>query len=210
MRKSSFFAVGARAVPLVLGLVLSMLFAVPAGAHTSLKSSDPAKNAEVETLSKVTLEFTESVRFPVVIVNGPGGERFESGAPVVKGPIVTQDVAPSLPPGKYTIAYRVVSADGHPVDGEIPFTVVAPAATDADESPSPSDSPEAADTPSADAAPPAAPEGGTPAATDAEAAESAGASEVDSGASIPGWVWAVVLGIAGVGIGLVLSLRKKS
>lgn len=207
MKKSHFFAVGALAVPLMLGLVLSMLLAVPAGAHASLKSSDPAKNAKVEELSEVTLEFSESVRFPVVVVNGPGGERFESGDPVVKGAKVTQAVVPSVPPGKYTIAYRVVSADGHPVEGEIPFTVVAPPSESA--TPSESASPSESAAPSEEAAPPAAPET-DPAATDSvDATAPTGASTADSEASIPGWIWIVVLGIAGVGIGMVLSLRKK-
>ncbi|MFC0861148.1 copper resistance protein CopC [Sphaerimonospora cavernae] len=198
MRKYSFATVAGLIVTLTLGVVL----ALPAWAHTSLRSSDPAKNAQVQTLSKVTLEFTESVRFPVVVVQGPGGKRYESGAPVVEGPKVTQAVAPSVPPGKYTIAWRVVSTDGHPVEGEIPFTVIgSPGASEAapdSASSQGSESPqgvEGAQGGSGEAAPAA-----TSVAQNAQDAQET---------TIPGWAWAVIFGIAGVGIGLFLSLRKK-
>src|SRR3954465_6957441 len=111
MKKTSLAAV----VALVVTFLLSVAAPLPAQAHTSLKSSDPQKNAQVQSLRKVTLEFAESVRFPVVVVNGEDGKRYESGAPRVDGPRVTEAVVDSVPPGRYTIAWRVVSQDGHPV-----------------------------------------------------------------------------------------------
>ena len=35
------------------------------------------------------------------------------------------------------------------------------------------------------------------------------AASEETSPRIPGWLWAVVFGVAGVGIGLLLSLRKK-
>ncbi|WP_433497179.1 copper resistance CopC family protein [Sphaerimonospora sp. CA-214678] len=203
MRKHSLASVAALIVTLVLGVV----FALPVRAHASLKSSDPAKNAQVQTLSKVTLEFTESVRFPVVVVQGPGGKRYESGDPVVDGPKVVQAVVPSVPAGEYTIAWRIVSSDGHPVEGEIPFTVTG-----------------SPDAPGTEAAPGAQASSGAGDSQGTEGGQTTGDSRDASGdvaatdtaaaqgdqASIPGWAWAAVFGIAGVGIGLYLSLRKKS
>ncbi len=61
-----------------------------------------------------------------------------------------------LPAGKYVIAYRIVSSDGHPKTGEVPFTVLAA------ETPSESPSPEPSETAAASA--PATPEP-TPVAT---------------------------------------------
>lgn len=203
MRKYSLTSVAALIVTLVLGVA----FALPARAHASLKSSDPAKNAQVQTLSKVTLEFTESVRFPVVVVRGPGGKQYENGAPVVDGPKVVQAVVPSAPAGDYTIAWRIVSSDGHPVEGEIPFTVVgspdAPATDDASASEASSGSDGAQQTQDGQAAGDSQGDSG-----DVTAADTAAAQDDQTG--IPGWVWAVVFGIAGVGVGLYLSLRKKS
>jgi len=173
--KTSPFAV-------VLAMLATVVFAAPAQAHTSLKSSDPKKGAQITSLDKVTLIFEESVRFPVVVVNGPGNQRYDSGKPQVEGPTVTEAVAQGLPAGNYTIAWRVVAQDGHPVEGEIPFTVLgAPGSSAAPSVPGTS-----------------APQ---------TSALSQGAA---SGGGIPGWVWVLVFGLAGIGIGMAFSLRKKS
>ncbi|GGO09744.1 copper resistance protein CopC [Microbispora rosea subsp. aerata] len=178
-------------------LLLCAAPVLPAQAHTSLKSSDPQKNAQVKSLEKVTLEFAESVQFPVVVVRGEDGKRYESGAPSVDGPKVTAAVAQPIPPGRYTIAWRVVSPDGHPLEGEIPFTVVGDPSLGTATSAAAPDDPASASAPAA-----AAPEA-TPAAT------VAAQSGDDGQKGVPGWIWAVIFGIAGVGIGMFLSLRKK-
>jgi hypothetical protein len=92
----------------------------------------------------------------------------------------------------------VVSSDGHPIEGEIPFTVTAPDTP----SPTPSETVSAAPAETVTAQP--APEQSTPAALDAE---ETGAEQDDGG--VPGWVWIVVFGLAGIGIGMAFSLRKK-
>lgn len=198
------------AVLLVLTVLLfGQVTATPAAAHTALKSSDPKKDEKVETLERVRLEFTQPVKLPSVVLNGPDGRTYHEGEPELDGAVVVQDVADALPPGKYTIGYRVVSADGHPVTGEIPFTVVAPDSP----SPTPEESAaEAAATPDAAAQPTAGPPAGEqpageqPPATPAAAAEDAAA---DEDAGVPAWVWIVVFGLAGVGIGMAFSMRKK-
>src|SRR5689334_18344567 len=111
----------AAALALVFAVLFGAVTASPALAHTALKSSDPEKGATVKTLDKVTLTFTESVRFPVVLVRDADGRDYQDGKPKADGPTVTQQVSGALPSGKYTIAWRIVSADGHPVEGEIPF-----------------------------------------------------------------------------------------
>ncbi|MFI9570144.1 copper resistance protein CopC [Microbispora rosea] len=178
---------------LVAALLLCVAPALPAEAHTSLKSSDPQKNAQVKTLQKVTLEFADSVQFPVVVVRGEDGKSYEKGEPVVDGPKVTEAVSEPVPPGRYTIAWRVVSPDGHPLEGEIPFTVVGDQSIGAATSAAAPGDPSPASAPAA-AAPATAP-----------------AAQADDGGrgGVPGWIWAVIFGIAGVGIGMFLSLRKK-
>ncbi|ETK36777.1 copper resistance CopC family protein [Microbispora sp. ATCC PTA-5024] len=110
---------------LLLGLACTLLavWGTPASAHDSLRSSTPAKNAVVSGLDHIELEFSAHVSFPVVILHDAAGHRFESGTPRTDGPKVTEAVAGPLPSGSYTVAWRVVSSDGHPVEGEIPFTV---------------------------------------------------------------------------------------
>ncbi|MGC5011226.1 copper resistance CopC family protein [Streptosporangium sp. DT93] len=186
-------------------LVLGTALASPALAHDRLKSSDPAKGAEIESLKEVKLTFSASVRFPNVVVRS-GDENHQEGKPSADGPVVTQKVKEDLPPGRYVIAYRVVSSDGHPIEGEIPFTLLGP-------DPSPSQAPES---PSADAgsgsaaASAPATSASTTAAPATDPLAPAAASE-DSGSSggVPGWMWIVVGALTGVGIGLFFSMRGK-
>ncbi|MEU4223949.1 copper resistance protein CopC [Nonomuraea sp. NPDC026600] len=194
MKRSPFAALTALLAALVL-----LGTAGPALAHDALKSSDPAKGATVESIDKVTLEFTSPIRIPVVIVRGPGGTAYQSGDPHAGGKVVTQELKGTLPNGKYTIAYRVVSSDGHPIEGEIPFTVKG--------APSPSPSAELqAPVTQAPASPAASqvPASQVPASTDrAVAAESA------TSGSFPVWLLIVVGALVGIGIGFLFSARKK-
>ncbi|MGV9325306.1 copper resistance CopC family protein [Streptosporangium sandarakinum] len=201
----------AAVLALLAALVLGTAFASPALAHDALKSSSPAKDAKVESLDEVKLTFTSSVRFPAVVVRGPDDAAHQDGKPVVDGPTVTQKVKADLPPGRYVIAYRVVSSDGHPIEGEIPFTLKgspspsAPATAEAEASPSP-----AASTPPVVSGPGAS--GETAGATDAAqtpAGAPAAAGEPASSGGMPGWLWLVVGGLAGIGIGMFFSLRGK-
>ncbi|GAA4582346.1 hypothetical protein GCM10023194_16820 [Planotetraspora phitsanulokensis] len=171
---------------LCLGGALVAAFASPALAHDSLKSSSPAKNAVVSTLDRIELEFSAHVTFPVVILHDAAGRRFESGKPRADGPKVTQDVAGPLPSGSYVVAWRVVSSDGHPIEGEIPFTVKAASGGAA---------------PSAAAAPPAA--GDT--AGDTAGGKAAG----DTGSNNPLLLWGGFALLVVAGGAALFGRRKK-
>ncbi|MEV4454563.1 copper resistance protein CopC [Microbispora sp. NPDC049633] len=106
-----------------ISCLFAVVFAAPASAHDSLKKSTPAANAVVSGLGEIELEFSAHVSFPVIILHDATGRRFESGTPRVDDSTVVEAVAGPLPPGSYTIAWRVVSSDGHPIQGEIPFVV---------------------------------------------------------------------------------------
>src|SRR5262245_14518354 len=101
----------------------------PAAAHTELKSSTPKNGASVKKPpTKVELVFTESInrQFVRVVVTGPDGQKVGVGTPRTKGPVVTHSLARDLANGRYTIAFRVASSDGHPVRGTLRFTLAAP------------------------------------------------------------------------------------
>ena len=202
MKRSPLAALAATAAAL---LVLVFGTAAPALAHDALKSSSPAKDAEVKSLDEVRLEFTAGVRLPFVIVRGPGGAELQSGKPEVDGKVVTQAVKEPVPDGKYTIAYRVVSSDGHPIEGEIPFKVKGA------QTPSPSASSGAAPATSAPAA--SAPAASAPATqNEAPPAQTSPATDQASAAqpvSFPVWLIIVIGALVGIGIGFLLSARKK-
>lgn len=100
-----------------------------AAAHNELIGSDPADGAEVATgPPRVSLTFNLPVQpgFSTVIVTGPDGIQWQDGAPAEAGAVVSAPVRPLGPTGHYTIAYQVLSADGHPVRGAIGFTLTTP------------------------------------------------------------------------------------
>lgn len=102
-----------------------------AAAHNELIGSDPADGAEVATgPARVSLTFNLPVQrgFSTVTVTGPDGIQWQAGAPVEAGAVVSAPVRPLGPAGRYTIAYQVLSADGHPVRGAIGFTLTTPGA----------------------------------------------------------------------------------
>jgi methionine-rich copper-binding protein CopC len=120
--------IGLRRLGVVTAIVLAStaLFVAPASAHTKLIKSTPARGSSLVALTEVVLVFSENINPSVAKVqirDAEGAQRGASTAPRVKGATVTQRAAPDLRAGDYTIAYRVVSADGHPVTGEVPFTL---------------------------------------------------------------------------------------
>ena len=131
--------------------VVVLLPAGPAAAHTQLTGSVPSAGAVVPAdLSQVVLSFTSAVRadLATVVVTGPGGEAAARGAATVRGTDVVQPLTTPLPAGAWTVAYRVVAGDGHPITGTLPLTVEAAATSSPAPSPtaSPASAPSAATT----------------------------------------------------------------
>ncbi|KDE97028.1 copper resistance protein CopC [Mycolicibacterium aromaticivorans JS19b1 = JCM 16368] len=143
----------------LVALTLWWLAAGIAAAHTGLVSSDPTTDATVTIPpGVVTLTFSEDINpaFATIVVNSADGRNWITGPPRVEGPQVTATMGPDRPAsGVYTVGYRVVSADGHPVSGSYKFTIAgvpggtqpaatvseaAPTAASAPQSPSPAGS----------------------------------------------------------------------
>ncbi|MBO4160568.1 copper resistance CopC family protein [Micromonospora antibiotica] len=116
----------------LLATVLALLVAAtPAWAHNSLTSASPAREATLSRApTEITLEFLARLdpAFTTIVLTDGTKRRVPTGDPVVDGTKSTVQVTDTLPNGTYTVAYRVVSADGHPVQGSYPFTVADPAA----------------------------------------------------------------------------------
>ena len=101
--------------------------ALPAGAHAYLVDAQPADRAVLEEAPReVRLTFNEPVQLPT------GGLRVldDTGSRVDLGVVADDDDATivvtlpdTLPDGGYFVAWRVVSADSHPVSGVRTFTV---------------------------------------------------------------------------------------
>lgn len=123
---------------LLLFLLLVLLGgAGPASAHAALKESDPRDGTVLKTAPRqVTLAFTESVSLldDSLRVLDPDNRPLrtgETGRADGRSSTVRTTLPPGLARGTYTIAWRVVSADSHPVSGALLFSVGEPSATEA-------------------------------------------------------------------------------
>ncbi len=111
----------------LIALALSILGAGIAAAHTALMGSDPAKDAHLTAPpAAIVLTFSENINpaFATVVVRSADGRNCVSKSPQVEGPRLTTAVEPNcLATGVYTVGYRVVSTDGHPVTGSYIFAI---------------------------------------------------------------------------------------
>jgi methionine-rich copper-binding protein CopC len=106
-------------------LVSPLVLAGPASAHDSIVGSQPADGATVTTPpTQVRITFEEPPTAPglAVAVMAPGGTSVVAGPPTIEGNVVVQELTALSVGGAYSVSYRVVSADGHPVTGTFRFT----------------------------------------------------------------------------------------
>jgi len=101
--------------------------ASPAGAHAVVVSSQPTDRDRLTSApEEVTVTFSESVSPELgglSVLDGKG-ERVDDGVTTQPGPeTVRTKLKKDLADGTYVANYRVVSADGHPVNGAIVFSV---------------------------------------------------------------------------------------
>jgi copper transport protein len=110
----------------LFGLMLAG--ATAASAHAALLSTDPAEGSIVQTMpTEVTLHFSEQVTLSPddLRVFDPSGKRVDSGATGHAGNDDTTAqvrLSPGLADGTYTVAWRAISADTHPVSGAFTFS----------------------------------------------------------------------------------------
>jgi methionine-rich copper-binding protein CopC len=120
-----------RVATLGLGLGLLLGIAATAGAHASLVRSSPARRAVLlRPPDRVSLWFNERLEpaFSRITVTDASGATVQLGEAVVAtdDPVRLSVGLRPLPAGTYTVRYRVLSVDGHVVEGEFPFTLRAP------------------------------------------------------------------------------------
>ncbi|MDX2825135.1 copper resistance protein CopC/CopD [Streptomyces ipomoeae] len=123
---------------MLLGSVLVLFLLGGAGsasAHAALKGSDPADGSVLDAAPRdVTLTFTESVSLleDSIRVVDPENRAVDTGKPGRSGgrsDTARVTLPTGLDDGTYTIAWRVVSADSHPISGALIFSIGEPSAT---------------------------------------------------------------------------------
>lgn len=117
-----FCALGAS---LAITLGLSAVAIAPANAHDALIGSDPADGATLtETTDTITLSFNNDIAEiggKVKISSDAGREEEHDLTANDKEATLTLDQP--FANGEYTVEWRVVSSDSHPIDGDLTFTV---------------------------------------------------------------------------------------
>lgn len=99
-------------------LGLAAVGATPALAHDQLISYS-AENGEIRlSFNNEVLQVGSEIN-----VTGPDGVDVTEGSPEFSGPNVTQRLADDLVDGEYTAQWRIVSSDGHPIQGEFALSV---------------------------------------------------------------------------------------
>ncbi|MEV1057027.1 copper resistance CopC family protein [Micromonospora chalcea] len=183
---------------------LLLVPATPAAAHNSLQEATPARDARLTTApTQVTLRFLQRLNpaFTTITLRDATDRQVPASAPAVDGATGTVTIEEPLANGTYTVAYRVVSRDGHPVQGSYRFTVADPAAPPA-AAPSPATPSPAA---SADVS------AGAAAGADASPASADASTGADDGGLPVGiLVGGAVAAVAAAGVTALLLRRRRA
>ncbi|GFN30151.1 copper-binding protein [Paenibacillus curdlanolyticus] len=116
------------AIPLALLASVWLLFlSGTVSAHSSLTDAQPAPDSRLlKAPSTVVLKFNERLEsrgFAIQVYDRQGKPVASNGAVLEAGRRAITLALPPLEDGSYTVAYRLLSADGHPVRGSYVFTV---------------------------------------------------------------------------------------
>lgn len=186
----------AASLAIVVGGLFAILGVQPASAHSALTSSTPADGAVVtEPLDRVDLTFSEAPLAGLdaglrIQVTDADGTDVSTGDVTVFG--MTMGKAVELENGAYTVLWRYVSPDGHPIDGTYGFEYRAVVAT-----------PSATTPPTSDPV--------TPTATSTAAATGASDGAPDSAPGIAPGVWVALAAgtVLAAGAVVVFLLRRS-
>lgn len=112
---------------LVLGFIVSCGIVGPAFGHAAVSETYPADTATESVVDAITVTANEELLDLgggagfVFSVTDSDGHFYGDGCVIVDGTSATMPVRLG-PAGEYTVAYRIVSADGHPIEGGWSFS----------------------------------------------------------------------------------------
>lgn len=114
-------------VVLLVAAGCALISAGTAQAHSALVGSTPSADAVLDTApSSVELVFNQEIQtsFANVTVSAADGTQVGAGGePSVQGERVSLVTTGQMSSGTYTVGYRVISEDGHPITGSYSFTL---------------------------------------------------------------------------------------
>jgi methionine-rich copper-binding protein CopC len=107
-----------------LAILIALAWTVPASAHAVLVGTNPKDGASLATSPHtITLTFNENIGTPAFIaVQSPDGKKVTTSKAKAVDHTISATVTDVGKRGRYAVSYRVVSADGHPVEGTFHYT----------------------------------------------------------------------------------------
>jgi methionine-rich copper-binding protein CopC len=96
-----------------------------------LLGTDPPERAQLATGPAhviLTFDLPAQRGLSTIIVTGPDGHQWQAGPATEQDTTLITPLRPLGPAGNYTVAWRIISADGHPVRGTFQFTLTTPGA----------------------------------------------------------------------------------
>ena len=117
------------ALAAAIGALLFFFFPTTAHAHDHLVSSSPeAGETLTEAPAEITLVYSAQLTEAgaTVLITDEAGMDWANSEPAITGDTVTVAVQDHIASGAYVVQWRVVSSDGHPITGEVPFTLDLP------------------------------------------------------------------------------------
>ena len=108
---------------MMLFFFMFFLLAVPANAHTGLESSVPAEGEVIQkALQEIVITFEGKIEktSSFSLINEKGDEMPIKNITVTDRQMI--GTVEGIPNGAYIIEWSIIGADGHPIQGVIPFS----------------------------------------------------------------------------------------
>ncbi|MHC6219007.1 copper resistance CopC family protein [Arthrobacter sp. MMS24-S77] len=110
----------------------ALISAAPAFAHDVAESTSPANGSTVASVPdsvSVTFNNRPLLLGSQIRVNDASGQNWADGSVEIVDAVVSQKLRPGAPAGAFTVIWRVVSSDSHPIEGTFTFTAKAGSTT---------------------------------------------------------------------------------
>lgn len=114
---------------LTLSLLVTLLIAPDASAHSKLIGSTPVANTTVKVLpQRISVEFNEKILIinkkssSTLVVTDSTGKQVDGKDSVIDSRKISVSLKPTAKTGRIRARYHVVSEDGHSIDGTFVFT----------------------------------------------------------------------------------------
>lgn len=107
-------------------LIIVMSLPITTSAHAYIVKSSPSENEILDTtLKTISIQFNEDIQptFYELEVTNDVGKHIDLDGVQVDDKTLKADFKSDLLDGVYTIKWKVISSDGHPIEGTIPFAI---------------------------------------------------------------------------------------